>query len=145
MGVRLAVVAGLLVLFAVGRVAYRRWRRRIESDVEPLPRLPAHVVDGADRTWVVFTTPYCASCGPLTDKLRADDPGARIVTVDATRDVALADEFRIRSAPTVLLADAAGDVHGRFVGAPAVDAYLKRGSSASARRGLVRSRSDRMG
>lgn len=131
MTVRLLVVAGLLALMVGGRLAYRRWRRRIESDTGPVPRLPARLLDGAERTWVVFTTPYCGSCGPLAERLQADDPGARVVTVDATREPALADDFRIRSAPTVLLAGAGGDVHGRFVGVAAVDAYLKAGSPAS--------------
>ena len=89
-----------------------------------IARLPLHLVDGADRTWVVFTTPYCASCGPVTDRLRADDPAARVVTVDATREPALADAFRIRSAPTVLLADGDGEVQARLVGATAVEGYL---------------------
>jgi thiol-disulfide isomerase/thioredoxin len=131
MALRLLVVAGLLALIVGGRLAYRRWRRHIESDTGPVPRLPARLLDGAERTWVVFTTPYCGSCRPLTDRLRADDPAARVVTVDATREPALAGDFRIRSAPTVLLAGADGNVHGRFVGAGAVEAYLKAGSSAS--------------
>lgn len=134
MTLRLLIVAALLVAFAAGRVAYDRRRRSIATDDAPVPRLPARLVDGADPTWVVFTTPYCGSCGPVVERLQGH--GA-VVTVDATCEPDLADAFRIRSAPTVLLADAAGEVQGRFVGAAAVDAYLRSG-----RRGLAPSRTD---
>jgi hypothetical protein len=96
-------------------------------------RVPAPIVEGAERTWVVFTTPYCASCGPVTERLRASDPEARIVTVDATEDPGLADAFAVRRAPTVLLADAAGNVQARLVGAAAVESYVKAGSSTALR------------
>ncbi|MBW3668666.1 MAG: thioredoxin family protein [Actinobacteria bacterium] len=142
MTLRLLIVAALLAAFVAFRIAYDRRRRRIASDDRPVPRLPGHLVDGAEATWVVFTTPYCASCGPVVDRLQGHGP---VITVDATRDPDLAEAFRIRSAPTVLLADAAGAVHGRFVGAAAVDAYLQTGSSASERRGLARSRAERIG
>jgi len=142
MALRLAVVALLVAGLVAGRLLYRRWRQRIENDTEAVPRLPADLLDGAERTWVVFTTPLCASCGPVTERLQ---PGGRVVTVDATKEPALAEAFRIRSAPTVLLADASGRVQARLVGVAAVDAYLKDGRSASARRGLERSRADRMG
>jgi thioredoxin-related protein len=72
----------------------------------------------------VFTTPYCASCGPVKASLAEVDPAAEIVTVDATREPHLADAFAVRSAPTVLLADRAGEVQARLVGAPAVRNYL---------------------
>jgi thioredoxin-like negative regulator of GroEL len=62
----------------------------------------------------------------VKEQLAADDPGANIVTVDATREPHLADAFAVRSAPTVLLADADGAVQARLVGAPAVRDYLAR-------------------
>lgn len=96
-------------------------------------RVPSHIVDGADRTWVVFTTPYCASCGPVTERLRTSDPDARIVTVDATEDTALADAFAVRRAPTAVLADGAGHVQARLVGPAAVEHYVKAGSSTAVR------------
>lgn len=100
-------------------------RLRHRGSGRDIGRLPAHLVEGAGRTWVVFTTPYCASCGPVTDRLRSEDPGARVAVVDAMAEPALADAFRIRSAPTVLLADADGMVQARLVGAAAVDDYLQ--------------------
>ncbi|MDQ4133804.1 MAG: thioredoxin family protein, partial [Actinomycetota bacterium] len=78
----------------------------------------------ADRTWVIFTTPYCASCGPVEDQLRAADPQARLVRVDATRDVDLAGAFRVRTAPTAVLADGDGTVQAKLIGAAAVSRYL---------------------
>lgn len=141
MVLRAAVVVLLLVGFVGARVLYARWRRHIENDAGAVPRMPAALVNGA-RTWVVFTTPMCASCGPVTELLRSD---GRVVTVDATTEPALADAFRIRSAPTALLADAAGEVQARLVGMAAVDGYVNKGRSASERRGLARSRTDRIG
>lgn len=124
-GARVVVVVAVLAALLVAHLAYRAWQRRLAADDAPVPRLPGRIVDGAERTWVVFTTPYCASCGPVTERLRADDPHARVVTVDATVEQDLADAFRVRTAPTVLLADHAGDVHARLVGAAAVHGYFQ--------------------
>ena len=84
------------------------------SDDAPVPRLPADLVAGAERTWVVFTTPYCAACEPLVQRLR--DRG-RVVTVDATERPTLARAMRVRSAPTAFLADSDGNALTRLVGA----------------------------
>ena len=121
---RLLVVACILLALLVARRAHLAWRRRLASDRRPLPSLPPSLVEGADRTWVVFTTPYCANCGPVTERIRNADPGAGVVTLDAGRHHELARAFHVRAAPTVVLADAEGRVLHRLVGAPAVDAYL---------------------
>src|SRR5260370_13993473 len=102
---RLAIVAGLLAGLVLGRWVYRRWHHRVRTEAVAHPRLPAELVQGAERTWVVFTTPYCATCEPVRDRLMAADPAATVLTIDATRRTDLADAFRIRSAPTTLLAD----------------------------------------
>ena len=119
-------VVVLLILFAVALVArlYRRWRMGVEAERPDHPVVPASLLAGAARTWVVFTSPYCATCGPVADRLQASDPGARVVKVDATREPHLADAFSVRSAPTVLLADGEGRVRARLVGAEAVDDYV---------------------
>ena len=122
---RVAIVLLILFTLILARRLYRQWRARLSSDRRPVPRLPADLMEGADRTWVVFTTPMCASCGPVIERLQEADPSARVVTVDATRELPLADAFRIRSAPTVLLADASGTVQTRLVGASAVEAYVR--------------------
>jgi hypothetical protein len=122
---RIAIVAGVIALFIAGRWLYARWRLALQRDDRPHPRLPRHLLDGADRTWVLFTTPLCANCGPVERHLRAFDPAARVVRIDATEDTALAHAFRVRSAPTVLLADRQGDVQARLVGAAAVTDYVR--------------------
>lgn len=121
---KILVVAALVVGLLIARRLYLSWKAGLHHEDRDHPRVPAALLDGADRTWVVFTTPYCASCGPVKDRLASADPLARVVTVDATRDPSLADAFYVRSAPTVLLADAAGEVQARLVGAPAVVDYL---------------------
>jgi hypothetical protein len=126
--VKLVVVAVIVAGLVIGKRMYVQYTARLQRGpgAAALPAVPASLLEGADRTWVVFTTPYCASCGPVKEQLAADDPGANIVTVDATREPHLADAFAVRSAPTVLLADAAGAVQARLVGAPAVRDYLAR-------------------
>jgi hypothetical protein len=126
--VKFVVVALIVAGLVIAKRMYVQYQARLQRGPgrHALPAVPASLLDGADRTWVVFTTPYCASCGPVKEQLAADDPGARIVTVDATREPHLADAFAVRSAPTVLLADAFGAVQARLVGAPAVRDYLAR-------------------
>jgi hypothetical protein len=124
---RLAIVGGLVAGLVLGRLAYRRWHRGVRTEEVAHPRLPGDLLGGADRTWVVFTTPYCATCEPVRDRLAAADPAARVLTIDATRRTDLADAFRIRSAPTTLLADASGTIRARLVGAEAVAEYFRAG------------------
>jgi hypothetical protein len=111
------VVVGLAFAVRVARDRRRRW-----SGEESLPgaRFPSWVTEGAERTWVVFTTPYCASCGPIVDHLGTADPVARVVTVDASHELALARDFAVRRAPTVFEADGQGTPLRRLSGADAV-------------------------
>jgi hypothetical protein len=125
MAARLVVVLLVGVVVAAGTMVYRRWRARLEAEAPEHPRLPADLVGGAGRTWVLFSTPWCSTCGPLEAHLRAAEPDSRVVRVDATVDQALAETYSVRSAPTVLLADGRGDVERRFVGPAAVTAYLR--------------------
>jgi thiol-disulfide isomerase/thioredoxin len=119
----IVVVVLLFGVALVGRL-YRSWRAGLQTDRPAHPRIPESLLAGAARTWVVFTTPYCASCGPVADRLQSSDPDSRVIKVDATREPHLADAFSVRSAPTVLLADDAGNVTARLVGADAVQEYL---------------------
>ena len=123
--VRAVVVVAILFAIALAGRLYRSWRRRVQSEQPAHPLVPASLLAGAGRTWVVFTSPYCATCGPVEARLRASDPEARVVKVDATREPHLADSFSVRSAPTVLLADGAGNVTVRLVGAEAVESYVR--------------------
>ena len=127
MALRIAVVLALVALFAAAVPLYRRRQRRIQTGPDVHPLVPDSLRLGAKRTWIVFTTPWCASCGPVEEQLRRSDPGARVVKVDATRQPDLAGAFAVRSAPTVLLADAEGQVQARLVGPQAVDRYVLAG------------------
>ncbi len=127
MAIRLVVAAVVVLAVAIAAWRYRVWKSRLPAT--DLPPLPAAWRQG-ERTWVVFTTPYCAACGPLADRLRQADPSAEVVTVDANRQVALADSYRVRSAPTTVLAGPSGEVLGHFVGAEAVSRYLAGAATA---------------
>ena len=120
-----ALVA-VALLFAILLVA-RLYRSRLSGARRPrpveTPLVPDALRAGAERTWVIFTSPYCASCGPAEERLRASDPGARVVRVDATREPVLAKAFGVRSAPTAVLADAGGRVQARLVGSEAVERW----------------------
>jgi hypothetical protein len=121
---RLVLVAGIVALCAAARWAHARRQARLAADVAPVPRVPSTFLADGAASWLVFTTPYCASCGPVADMLRDADDGAGVVTVDATVHTDLADAFRIRRSPTVLRADHAGIVDLRLVGPEAVRQYL---------------------
>ena len=122
---KFAVVVAIVLLLVFARGWYRRYRAAVVAARPDHPRLPDTLRHpSAQRTWVVFTTPLCASCGPVTARLADADPDAHVVTIDATLEPHLADAFSVKAAPTVLLADAGGNVTERFVGAQAVDRYL---------------------
>jgi hypothetical protein len=120
---RAVIVVALLFAVALAARLYRSWRDRVQAHQPDHPRIPETLLAGAARTWVLFTSPYCATCGPVEERLRAT--GSRVVKIDATREPHLAGAFSIRSAPTVLLADGAGNVTARLVGAEAVDSYVR--------------------
>jgi Domain of unknown function (DUF4395) len=88
-------------------------------------RRPTHSWTGTRLTWLVFTTPYCASCGPVAERLQAFDPHTEVVTVDAMEQPTLAAGYRVRSAPTAILVDPAGEVLDRLVGPGAVEQYVR--------------------
>ena len=121
---KFVVVAALVLGLILARRMYVQWQASQQRGPASSPTVPSELLGDGDRTWVVFTTPFCASCGPVKEQLAEQDPSAEIVTVDATREPHLADAFGVRSAPTVLLADRAGTVQARLVGAPAVRDYL---------------------
>ncbi len=122
---RLLVV--VVLAFAVLLVArlFRQWRSSVRRDAPATPLVPLSIRAGAERTWVIFTTPLCASCGPIEARLRASDPDANVVRIDATQQPRLSNAFKVRSAPTVLLADVDGRVKARLVGAEAFDRYVR--------------------
>lgn len=121
---RIAVVVALVALFVVGRVLMDR-RRDAIADRSGIahPTLPADLV-GPERTWIVFATQYCATCGPVIDRLRALHPDQTVHKVLVEERQALAAEHQVRTAPTVLEVDAAGTVVRSVAGAEPVLAYV---------------------
>lgn len=124
MATRVVVVLAVLALLAMAPTLYRSRQRRLQEGPTDHPPVPLSLREGAERTWVLFTTPWCAACGPVEDRLRASDPEARVVRVDATRQPELAGAFAVRSAPTALLADQEGRVQARLVGTEAVERFV---------------------
>jgi hypothetical protein len=101
------------------------WRRRTKSGTKSPPLLPASLLKGADRTWVVFLSTDCSDCRRVARRLRTAQPGDEITEVDCTSQPALAELFDIRRHPTVLLANRYGQVESRLVGARAVGDAIK--------------------
>lgn len=114
MVVRLLIVLLLCGGVLAGARAYTRSRAR-EVDPLDLPRLPADLVRD-NATWVVFTTEYCVTCGPVKERIARLDPTADLIEIDVAQRPELARRYQIRTAPTVLFAGANGSIHARFVG-----------------------------
>lgn len=123
--IRLVVVAVLVVAVVALTLVHRR---RSAADAARgsggLPALPDGLLGGAPATWVIFTTPFCASCGAVQAQLEQAFPHHRVVKVDATEQIELAERYDVRRAPTTLLADRAGAVLERFVGPEAVRDFI---------------------
>lgn len=124
---RIWVVLALLFLFALLRRLLKQWmdRRRANTSPRGSGSLPMRVTGGADRTWVVFTTPWCATCEPVVERLRAAEPNSNVLMLDATVERVLSESLGVRSAPTAVLADRDGVVHTQLVGIDAVTDYLE--------------------
>lgn len=123
---RVWVVIGLLFLYALLRRLLKQWmdRRRAIRVPRGAGIIPSRIIGGADRTWVVFTTPWCTTCDPVVERLRAAEPSSTVFKIDATVERALATSLHVRSAPTAVFADRAGVVHTQLVGIDAVSDYL---------------------
>ena len=118
-------IRGIAVLFMVfvvvlaKRVLHQKMAARRRTRPSAAAMLPGTITAGRNRTWVLFTTPYCATCSKVEAQLAKHDPSTAVVRVDATRDTDLADLFAIKTAPTLLLAARNGSVLGRYVGTEA--------------------------
>lgn len=122
--IRLVIVSALLAVFALAKVAYDRRRATIADRTGIVhPRIPADL-RGPGRTWIVFATEFCATCGPVTDQLRSLNPGHTVHKLLVEDHPQLAEEQQVRTAPTVLEVDVAGTVIRSVAGAPAVLAYV---------------------
>ena len=118
-------VRGIAVLFVVflvvlgKRVLHQKFAARRRRRPQAGAVFPSTMTGGRDRTWVLFTTPFCATCPQVEAQLAKHDPGTTVVKVDASRDTQLATRFAVMTAPTLLLAARDGSVLGRYVGTDA--------------------------
>ncbi len=108
------LLLALVLVLLVAAVAWAARRARRDSakprDVEGLPPLERDLLGAAERTWVVFTTEFCASCRPTAERLRTRHPEDHVMTLDVGDRPDLARRYGIRRAPTVMLVAADGTV-----------------------------------
>src|SRR6266851_5238759 len=130
----LLVVFGLLMAWRMWRQqgsparraaapGIRRLRRRRRS--KTLPLVPAALLRGADRTWVLFTRPGCDEARQVEERLRTTEPDSQVTLVDASREPRLAEAFGVRQLPTTLLANRYGQVEARLVGLRAIEEFIE--------------------
>jgi hypothetical protein len=119
----LFVSFGLVLAWRAFRQRRSRWRNRRpgKSPFSHLPLVPAQVMRGADRTWVVFTTPDCASCRAIATRLRASEPASHVTEVDTRSEPRLAEAFLVHQLPAVILANRYGQVEARLIGLSAIN------------------------
>jgi len=127
---RIALI--LFVCFAIA-MAWRAFRQRHSSwrrarhgrgPLSRFPLLPAEVLKGADRTWVVFTTPDCEPCLAIARRLRVVEPSAQVTEVDARNEPRLAEAYRVHQLPAVLRANRYGQVEARLIGLAAIESAI---------------------
>ena len=123
---RVLAVLAVLTVIGAARPLLARALRRDKAAALPGARLGGFAVPGADRTWVVFTTPYCATCGPLMEEIQRVLPDDGVVGIDATEHAALTRELGVRRSPTVFEIDASGRIIDRMIGAEAARSRLPR-------------------
>ncbi len=128
---RLLIVVLLAGAVGVISVAYRRRNAADEalgagrSGSPTWPRLPPELqIAGAPCTWVIFTTPFCATCNLVESDLRRAFPHHAVTKVDATERPDIADLYQVKRAPTTVLADHDGHILERLVGPEAVRTFI---------------------
>ncbi|HEX9547869.1 MAG TPA: thioredoxin family protein [Acidimicrobiales bacterium] len=128
----LLVVFGLLMAWRMwrqqgspARPAGIRRRRRRRRGSKTLPLVPAALLRGADRTWVVFARPGCDEARQVEERLRTAEPDSQVTVVDASREPRLAEAFGVRRIPTTVLANRYGQVEARLVGLRAIEEFTE--------------------
>jgi hypothetical protein len=123
----LFVVFGLALVWRAVRQRRSPWRRGHsgKGPFSHLPLVPAAVLRGADRTWVVFSAPDCAARSrAIATRLRAAEPSSQVTEVDARSEPRLAEAFRVDRLPAVLLANRYGQVEARMIGTAAIESGM---------------------
>jgi|HubBroStandDraft_6_1064221.scaffolds.fasta_scaffold377738_2 hypothetical protein len=123
----LFVTFGLALAWRAYRQRHSRWRngRPGNGPFSHLPLVPAQVLRGADRTWVVFTTPDCAPCRAVAERLRASEPSSQVTEIDTRREPRMAEAFKVHQLPSVLLANRYGQVEAQLIGWAAIESALR--------------------
>ena len=117
----------ILLIFALA-TTYGLWyqssRGRIKEKKSARPALTAHDVGeefGSRATFVQFSSAFCTPCRAtralLTD-ITADLSDVKYIDIDAEKSLELVRKLDIRSTPTTLILNGAGQEIGRAVGAP---------------------------
>jgi hypothetical protein len=122
----LFVCFGLALAWRAFRQRHSRWGRG-RSQKRPfsqLPLVPAPLLRGADRTWVVFSTPDCRSGRSLADRLRHSEPASQVTEIDARREPRLAEAFGVHQVPALIRANRYGQVEARLMGSAAIESAL---------------------
>lgn len=127
----LLIAAALLGLLALGTVlglAHRRAAGRVGARpaaggerVDPSSLIEGATL-GSAATVVQFSTEFCARCPGVRRMLvqvASERDGVVHLDVDLTHRADLADRFRVRQTPTLLVLDAEGIARSRIGGAPA--------------------------
>jgi hypothetical protein len=120
--VRLLLVVVLVAVMAVVTLRYRRGPA--PSDVDLGLLLPDTLLGATPHTWIVFSTPYCATCGPVENLLRQRFPDDEVRRVDVSAWPDVVHALGVRRAPTVVRADQAGAIELQLAGPEAIRAHL---------------------
>ena len=123
----LFVSFGLALAWRAFRQRRSRWRNRRSGrgPFSHLPLVPAQVLRGADRTWVVFTNPDCAPCPAIAQRLRTSEPASQVTEVDTRTEPRLAEAFKVHQVPALLLANRYGQVEALLIGLAAINSALR--------------------
>jgi hypothetical protein len=128
---RLIVVLALIAIVGMIAARYRSGKvRDVERGASGFPALPVDL-RGPTTTWVVLSTPMCATCGPVTERLHAAFPNDTVTRIDVSSRPSLAEDYDLRRAPTVIRAEPSGAVTHRLVGPEAVASHLDQVRSIS--------------
>jgi hypothetical protein len=112
---RVVIVVALVLVSAAVAWAAGRWQTR---GGVPGAVVPQGLVPAGESSWLVLTTPWCASCGPVIERLQAAGE-LPVVVVDLAERPDISRALDVRQAPTVLRVGADGAVLERRAGAGA--------------------------
>jgi thioredoxin-related protein len=72
-------------------------------------------------TLILFSTEYCSICPRVKTQINEilqGQIGIKLIEVDAVKNIEVAKKLHVKSSPTVIIFDRAGNEEGRIIGAP---------------------------